>query len=114
MHAVVRERLARDLAAGQAPPVGERRQVDRVDPTSLLEDVEHLLHPFVDERDGAHLDADDLVPGRWSVPSRFSLLQVQRGREQAPAGRWTHNLGETTASSSLNRWMSRISWKSPS
>src|SRR5205823_4171767 len=79
LYAVVRERLARDLAAGQATPVGERRQVDRVDPTTLLEGVEHLLDPFVDERDGTHLDADDPVPGRWNVLGRPGLFRVHRG-----------------------------------
>ena len=61
---MVRERLARHLAAGQATPVSKRRQVERVDPTSLLKDVEYRLHPFVDERDGPYLDADGLVPSR--------------------------------------------------
>ena len=58
---MIGKRLAGDLPAGDPAAVGERGEVDRVDLPALLEDVEHLIDPFIDKRDGADLNADRLA-----------------------------------------------------
>jgi hypothetical protein len=56
--AVVGEGAAAHLTARDAASVGERREEQRVDGGHLAKIVEYPVGPFVDERDGAHLDAD--------------------------------------------------------
>ena len=45
--AVVGQRLARHLPARNASAISEHRQEERVDVGALLEDVQNLLHAFV-------------------------------------------------------------------
>ena len=61
--AVIGQGMARHLTPGDAPPVGEHGQEQRVDVRALLENIEHGLHAFIDERDGADLNADHLLAG---------------------------------------------------
>jgi len=56
--AVVGQRLASQLAAGDAAAIGERRQKQGVDRRQLLEAVEQLVGALIHERHGPHLDAD--------------------------------------------------------
>ena len=58
--AVVGECMAGYLPPGQSAPVGECGQVDRVNRSTLLEQVEHLFRPLVHKRNGPHLDPDRL------------------------------------------------------
>src|SRR3989442_8194081 len=56
--AVIGERLATQLPAGDAATVGERGEEERVDRGHLLESVQHLVGAFVHERHGSHLNPD--------------------------------------------------------
>ena len=58
--AVIGQRLSRHLAAGDAAAVSEGGDEEGVDGGVLLEFVQHLFHAFIDEGDGAHLNADHL------------------------------------------------------
>src|SRR5204862_6140987 len=62
--AVVRQRLAPQLAAGDAAAIGERGYEQGVDRRQLLEPVEHSVRAFVHERHGPYLDADHRPIGR--------------------------------------------------
>ena len=55
--AVVGEGLAGDLATGDAAAVGEGSEEKSVDVGILLEVVEDFFCAFIDEGDGAYLDA---------------------------------------------------------
>src|ERR1035441_9250723 len=61
--AMIGERLSRHLAAGDAAAIGEGGDEEGVDGSVLLEFVQHLFHAFVDEGNGAHLNADHLGCG---------------------------------------------------
>ena len=56
--AVIGQRLAGNLPAGDAAAVREDGEEKRVDRASLLQSVEDLLGAFIDERNGADLNAD--------------------------------------------------------
>jgi hypothetical protein len=68
--AVVGQRLAGHLASGDAAPVSERGQKESIDRRPLLENVEHLVGAFIDERDGSDLDADRLGRHRGTAGSQ--------------------------------------------
>src|SRR5205823_10919331 len=59
--AMIGQRLTRHLAPGDAATVGEGREENRVDVAALLDDVQDLIDDFVNERDGADLDADQFL-----------------------------------------------------
>src|SRR2546423_5415541 len=56
--AVVRQRLAPQLAARDAAAISERGHEQRIYRRHLLEPVEHSVRALVHERHGPHLDAD--------------------------------------------------------
>src|SRR5689334_20986710 len=58
LDAMVGQGLAGDLPAGDASAVGERGEEDGVGAAALLDDVEDLVDSFIDEGNGADLDAD--------------------------------------------------------
>ena len=61
--AVVGEGLAGDLATGDAAAVGKGGEEESVDVGILLEVVEDFFCSFIDEGDGAYLDADGFFVG---------------------------------------------------
>ena len=61
--AVVGERLAGDLASGDAAAVGEDGQEECVYSGAFLEDVQDFLGAFVYEGDGSYLDTDGFGGG---------------------------------------------------
>ena len=56
--AVIGQRLSGNLTSSDAAAVGEGGDEERVDSAFFLQDVEHRLDAFVDERNSADLDAD--------------------------------------------------------
>src|SRR5207253_1453313 len=60
LDAVIGKWIGTQLAADYAVTVGEGGEEQGVDIRPFLEDIEHLLHAFIEERDGADLNADDL------------------------------------------------------
>src|SRR5712671_6270965 len=79
--AMVGKRLARNLAASETSPVGEGGQKNRVDRAFLLEDVEHLLSPFIDER-----DRPDLHPDHFGRRCDLGCVQKTKREGQAASG----------------------------
>ena len=61
LHAVVGEGLPGNLPPGQPAPVRKRRQVNRIDGPSILQEVEHVLGSLIHEGYGADLDTDGLA-----------------------------------------------------
>src|SRR4051812_28265838 len=57
---VVGKRLAGNLAACNAPSVGERRDEECVHAALTLKGVEHRFNPFIHKRNGANLYANHL------------------------------------------------------
>ena len=49
LFAMIRQRLARNLPAGDPPAIGERREEDRVDVAALLNRVQDLIDAFIEE-----------------------------------------------------------------
>jgi hypothetical protein len=64
LFAVIRQRLSRDLPSGNAAAVREYREEQCVYGAALLENVEDLFGPLIDERNGPDLDTDHL-PGLY-------------------------------------------------
>jgi hypothetical protein len=60
LHSVVGKGLPRNLATGEPPPVGKRRQINGFNGPAFLQEVKHLVGAFVHKGDRAHLDADGL------------------------------------------------------
>ena len=83
--AVVGQRLAGDLPSGDAATVGERGEIDRVDLPALLQDVEHLLDAFIDERHGADLNPDRLAG--FAGSSRLTGQSTRNRRNRRQPGR---------------------------
>ena len=86
--AMIRQRLARHLPSRNSPPVCERRNKEGVDRPQLLEVIQHLLHAFIDERYGAHLDTDHPLRGLASACLRCERLSGYAAQR---------NLGEIAA-----------------
>ena len=59
--AVIGQRLARHLTSRDAPAIGEDSEEERIDGSALLEDVENLLDPLIQKRNGSHLDPDHFL-----------------------------------------------------
>ena len=79
---MVRQGLARDLTSRDAAPVSENGEHQRVNARPLLQDVQHAVDPFIDERDGSHLNADEPFAGRQDGGTRGLLS----GHLAAPLG----------------------------
>ena len=80
LRAVVRERLAGNLAPGQSAAIRESCEEDRVDRALLHKNVQHVVDAFIHERHGADLNSDHPVGCR-----RFGA--ANRGRKQRRADR---------------------------
>src|SRR5437867_7576255 len=80
---VIREWLSGNLPPRQPATVGEGGQKDRVDRATLLKDVQRLRHPFVEERHGAHLDANCFS---WHWLGSLSTLIEQHRTESNRGG----------------------------
>ena len=56
--AVIRQRLARYLPSGDAAPIGEYREKQRIHAATFLKDVKDFLGTFIHKRNRSNLDAD--------------------------------------------------------
>src|SRR2546425_8011408 len=85
--AVVWERLAAQLPAGDAATVSERGEKQCVDRGQLLEPVEHPVGAFVHERHGAYLNTDHrrLCGRRVRGRAEYGTSRDKRGRFQEHA-----------------------------
>ena len=90
---VIRQRLVRQLASRNAAPVGERGNEQGVDRRHLLQRVEHLVGPFVDERHRADLDPDHRRVG----PLPLARAGWRQAREQRSASQHRGAFKELTA-----------------
>ena len=72
--AVVGEGLAGDLATGDAATVGKGGEEESVDVGILLEVVEDFFCSFIDEGDGAYLDAYGFFIGGGGSAGRTGIL----------------------------------------
>ena len=83
LFAVVGQRLVGDLPTGNASTISERRQENRIDSPALLQNIKHPVRSFIDERDGAGLDADHFVR-RDGTASRGDQGWAERGPREGP------------------------------
>jgi len=78
---MIRQRLIRDLTAGNAPSVSKCGEEDRIHRTSFLDDIQDLVGAFVHKRNRADLNTDHLLrSGCFAGPGRHRAQERDTGR----------------------------------